>query len=49
MKIVLTLANSAGPDEMLRSVAFHLGLHCEKSPVHVKFMKYMYINLLSVR
>ena len=34
---------------MPRSAAFHLGLHCEKSPVHLKFIEYMFINLLSVR
>ena len=28
LKIVLILANSADPDEMLPNAAFHLGLHC---------------------
>ena len=28
LKIVFIFANSAGPDEMPRCVAFHLGLHC---------------------
>ena len=27
-KVVLILANSAGPDEMQHYAAFHLGLHC---------------------
>ena len=27
-KVVLILANSAGPDEMQHNAAFHLGLHC---------------------
>ena len=35
LKIVLTLANSAGPDEMQHNAAFHLGLHClPKYPVN---------------
>ena len=28
LKLVLTLANSADPDEMQHTAAFHLGLHC---------------------
>ena len=28
LNIVCILANSAGPDEMPRFAAFHLGLHC---------------------
>ena len=28
MKLVLILANSAHPDEMPHTVAFHHGLHC---------------------
>ena len=28
LKIVIALANSVGPDEMLHNAAFHLGLHC---------------------
>ena len=28
LKIVFIVANSAGPDEMLPYVAFHLGFHC---------------------
>ena len=28
LKIAIILANSAGPDEMLHFVAFHLGFHC---------------------
>ena len=28
LKVVLILADSAGPDEMQHYAAFHLGLHC---------------------
>ena len=28
MKVVLILANSEAPDEMLHYAEFHLGLHC---------------------
>ena len=28
LKVVLTLENSADPDEMQHYAAFHLGLHC---------------------
>ena len=31
LKVVLILANSADPDEMQHSAAFHHGLHCLKS------------------
>ena len=34
LKIVFMIANSAGPDEMVNFVAFHLGLHCcQNNPV----------------
>ena len=37
LKMDLILANSADPDEMLSSGAFHLGLHC--------LPKYLFISL----
>ena len=33
MKIDFVFANSADPDEMSYSAAFHLGLHCLQLPV----------------
>ena len=33
--LVFILANSAGTDEMLHIVAFHLELHCLSKPVYV--------------
>ena len=37
LRIVFKLENSAGPDEMLHSVSFHLGLYCfSKCPFSVR-------------
>ena len=47
LKIVFILANSAGPDEMLRFAAFNLGFHClPKYPIrafkHTKGIAYLF-------
>ena len=45
LKIILILAHSTDPDEMLHLAAFHLGLHC--LPKH-PFTAFQYTNGLCV-